>query len=643
MTPETARFAQLCARLALLAIAAGCAAVGRPPASAPPAALDPPPLAARPAAAPPAVAAVPPASAAHPAARLGMHYLEMAPCFFLSPYFFHHLAIDALRTGRYASEAREYLLWAMSRLNEPDRFDVHGSLYDYVVCADGAEISTLQYDSVDGYAAQLLMLWAEYLRQTNDRATVALYAAKIRQVALLLVDLQDVDGSIFATTWSPAKYLMDNAEAYGGLRAFLEIGRRLRWRELGDYADAAENLRAAILEHFYEPQTGLFHWAIAKDKKSPSRWENYYPDALAQIFPVVYGVVEPRSDVARSVTEQFLARYADAGKDVAQRLVVQRLRALMRPDEPVAQLAPPAAPAAPPALGEPPPSAAHPAARLGRHYIDMDACFFLLAYNFDYMAIDALRTNRYVDEAKAFLLWSMSRLNDSDRFGLSGTIYDYIVCCDGREISTLQYEAADSTVAQLLLLWAEYLRRTGDRATVAQYAGKIRQAARLLLDLQDGDGLIVAMNWHETKYLMDDAEDYGGLQAFLEIGARMGWRDLDDFRKAAATLRRAIMQHLFDSDRGLFYAELDGTQKAPSHWETYYPDALAQIFPVIFQVVDSRSELARRLTDEFLRRYPNGSAEEIGHQLLVRRLRELMRPGETAAEPAAVAPGWRKR
>jgi len=104
-------------------------------------------------------------------------------------------------------------------------------------------------------------------------------------------------------------YLMDNCEAYGGLLAWSALERRLG-RDVGPrYLAAAERLRQAIMTRLYDPVTHRFHWAESDRAVHASSWNTYYPDALAQLFPVLYGVIPAGEEPALSLWREFAARY----------------------------------------------------------------------------------------------------------------------------------------------------------------------------------------------------------------------------------------------------------------------------------------------------------------------------------------------
>ena len=262
-------------------------------------------------------------SKGHPALRIFRAYDAADECaYHISPYTVNLMAIDMLRKGDSSSEVKEYIEWYLSHLNYPDKFELTGTVYDYVVCRDGCEVPIDFYDSVDGYAGTFLILLRNYLFQTNDRELVRVNKKKIFDIAYLLIHLKDEDGLVRILEDSDVKYLMGNAEAFGGLKAFNEIAELMDWGENSYYIEAQDNLKDAILTRMYDEKSQTFYWAIERELKYESSWERIYPDAYTQLFPIIYGVVDEDSDVGKRLWEEFSKRYDESDlPDIEQKIV----------------------------------------------------------------------------------------------------------------------------------------------------------------------------------------------------------------------------------------------------------------------------------------------------------------------------------
>jgi stage V sporulation protein SpoVS len=268
----------------------------------------------------------------------------------------------------------------------------------------------------------------------------------------------------------------------------------------------------------------------------------------------------------------------------------------------------------------------HPTAQLARHYEDIDyGCLFVVPYFLDIMAIESLRQGKHREEVRNYLDWVFERLNESDRWGLTGTIFDYVICCDGSEISTKQYDSADGYAGQFLMAVEAYFRATNDRAYVNRHRKKLFEVAEVITHLQDpDDGLSIAMIGYPVKYAMDNAEAYGGLVAFVRLAKKMKWSGWDTFELAASRMRQGLMIELFDQKKNVFSWAKAGHDIEPARWNRFYPDALSQLFPILYGVVPADSEIARKLWKEFKRRYTVEDLEGVEQRILFGMARDMM-------------------
>jgi hypothetical protein len=227
----------------------------------------------------------------------------------VQPYFANLYAVSLCRHGRHLDEVARYIDWYLDHLNEGGRDGPAGTIDDYVVHHGTRERSEGMYDSADGYAGTFLLLLDAYERASGDAGLIASRLDDIRTVAGLLLSLQDEDGLVRVSPDDGTHYLMDNCEAYGGLVAWAAVERRLGHPECRRYETAAERLRRAIMARLYDPVARRFLWAESDAALHASSWDTYYPDALAQLFPVLYGVVPSGEELAGSLWREFAARY----------------------------------------------------------------------------------------------------------------------------------------------------------------------------------------------------------------------------------------------------------------------------------------------------------------------------------------------
>jgi hypothetical protein len=214
------------------------------------------------------------------------------------------------------------------------------------------------------------------------------------------------------------------------------------------------------------------------------------------------------------------------------------------------------------------------------------------------LALNEVAYDRNPGEVKQFLEWYFSRLNNPDKNGLRGTIYTYVIQ-NGREVSLDKYDSVDGYAGMFLHLLHQYVTRTGDTEILTKNWQKIEDIAALILLLQDKDGLTIAMPGHEVKYLMDNSECYSGIMAYLAMRTLVGKGPSEKHAQAAVALKKALLAQLFDSRNQIFSWAVQDGHVSSSTWQTFYPDALAQLFPLYHDLLIGKPELRNRLWRAF--------------------------------------------
>ena len=235
----------------------------------------------------------------------------------VNPYFaaFSAIALTAYDNSPEAGErVRRYIGWHFAHLNtaQADPNGLAGTIFDYRATVCGGEVTaeepTGNYDSTDSYAALFLVLLRDYAARYGDDALLTEHAEQIKQVVGVIFASME-RGYSYAKPDYRMMYLMDNCEVYGGLCAAEEL--------CGAVGDAALQKRVAAAKKTYERRfltdwyrDGHFRWAMAPDEKGRFQeeefsWDRFYPDAAAQLYPVIWGLVSPRSLPARRVYASF--------------------------------------------------------------------------------------------------------------------------------------------------------------------------------------------------------------------------------------------------------------------------------------------------------------------------------------------------
>lgn len=235
-----------------------------------------------------------------PSGALRSHSSPGAKGQHLNPYFGNLACIALLeRSAVYAPRVRAYLEWYFNHINQPDHQGLTGSIYDHDVDPlSGVETSTKNYDSVDSYAATLLMLARRYHEKTGDTAFLKQHVRPLDQIGALLLSVIDPQSQLaVAKPDYPVHFLMDNAEVVRGLLDADLLFRNVLGNDLK--ADAfgrrAGDVKAALNKHLWGVDPKRNGWFAARQgmRNEPHSWSRFYPDSVCQLFPLWTGILPP--------------------------------------------------------------------------------------------------------------------------------------------------------------------------------------------------------------------------------------------------------------------------------------------------------------------------------------------------------------
>lgn len=149
-------------------------------------------------------------------------------------------------------------------------------------------------DSDDSYAATFLTLSMRYLRASQNWAWWDKNKTRLKDIAYRNIVVSVKSNGLTSVFQAPrnqtnnAGYLMDNCEAYRGLRDFSTM-----LKERGDTADANyyglfSTSIATSLGGLFNNSTNAFRMADLSTQTETS----FYPGTTCQVFPQVFGVTE---------------------------------------------------------------------------------------------------------------------------------------------------------------------------------------------------------------------------------------------------------------------------------------------------------------------------------------------------------------
>ena len=215
------------------------------------------------------------------------------------------IGVLELEDSSYYSDVKKWLYWYFANYNEEgDNLGVVGTIYDYIL-VDGEYIpeyindsSKKNYDSSDAYAGTFLSLVWKYYQLTGDTAYINEHLDDLKNIA------GAIDATFNETNLTSAKpdysteYLMDNTEVYRGYADFGELLSLIGDDQSTFYSERAIAVADAIEDTMWAPEDdGYIYW---RDHEGGIDWTDFYPDAKASFWPVIFHMPIP-SDRAATI------------------------------------------------------------------------------------------------------------------------------------------------------------------------------------------------------------------------------------------------------------------------------------------------------------------------------------------------------
>lgn len=243
------------------------------------------------------------------------------------PYYSHAAVLglmecDEVRNTFFGKEiSLNYINWYISHMNEKDVNGVKGTVYDYYIFqSEGktVEVPTEDYDSTDSYAALFIEVLDTYSR-VYDREFLKGKADTIGTLVdvMLSTYVNELNLTTAKTTY-PMCYLMDNCEVYRGFICAESIYREYlndkeKAEACGNYAG---KVKQAILKAFWMEDKGIFTAGAFENGKNAYATGDttaFYPHGACQLYPVIFGVVQPNDKKAVEAYNYFKENYCLKG------------------------------------------------------------------------------------------------------------------------------------------------------------------------------------------------------------------------------------------------------------------------------------------------------------------------------------------
>jgi hypothetical protein len=217
---------------------------------------------------------------------------------------------------------KKYMIWYMSKLNGNTNpvtggVEVPGSVYDYF--APG-ETTKGTYDSVDSYAATFLSLAKEFAQISNtNKDWLASYATQLNLIGSAMEKCIDNTENNIPTTFTPddndglsvdsyvhgAKYTMDNAEVNEGLKSMVWLQANVLGGAKTTHFQTLLTINTSAIESQLW-RGDRYNWNDnGSTGASISNWTKFYADATCQLYPGLFGVIDPFSVRANVLYTKF--------------------------------------------------------------------------------------------------------------------------------------------------------------------------------------------------------------------------------------------------------------------------------------------------------------------------------------------------
>jgi hypothetical protein len=225
----------------------------------------------------------------------------------INPYFANLAAIGMLKGDQTKTpQAKAWIAWYINHFNWPDYYGVYGTVYNYTVHGT-AETSTRDYDSADSYAATFLSLTWTLWKTGNPGAQAFIRSIgeyDFNVVGNVITNLQQSSGLVYAKPNYPIEFTIDNSEDYRGLMDLADL-MVAAWGDTNGsnwYIAHARELQNGIQNVLYDSLLKLYYPSAGAAGPNLATW---YPDSVAQLFPITNEVIAASSGQAETIYSIF--------------------------------------------------------------------------------------------------------------------------------------------------------------------------------------------------------------------------------------------------------------------------------------------------------------------------------------------------
>src|SRR5947209_16501058 len=243
----------------------------------------------------------------------------------IMPYFSNLGAMGFTKTPAHYSNVKNWMEWYWNKVSWPDKWGIYGSINDFDVGSNGAETpvpdpdaqGNHHPDSTDSYAGTFLSLAYAYYN-TGDSAARSYITSiqppnsnRLDYVGEVVVHTKQSNGLTWARPDYNIEYLMDNCEAYRGLRDLANLYTAYGLTtQASFYNTHADQMLNGIQTALWNSANNDYYWYTTDSGSSGTvNWNVFYPDAVSQLFPIAFGVIQPTDQRAINIWNTFQSHW----------------------------------------------------------------------------------------------------------------------------------------------------------------------------------------------------------------------------------------------------------------------------------------------------------------------------------------------
>jgi len=207
-------------------------------------------------------------------------------------------------------------------------------------------------------------------------------------------------------------------------------------------------------------------------------------------------------------------------------------------------------------------------------------------------AYEITGNSTYIQHAEKWLSWYSEHQNmNNDNEGIVGTIYDFNVL-NGTEIPTHNYDSSDSYAATYIIAMYDYIQATDNLTYLKENINSVLLSLKAIFSTMN-DNLTFAKPDYRVKFLMDNCEVYLGIHDASRLFFYLKNISYSKFlMNLSDSVRNAILLNF--TINGSY---IDWALGANVNFSEYYPDIMAEYWPVIMDVIQWNSTLSENIFD----------------------------------------------